>query len=85
MGNERRILVLMYSLDCLNWFQAGCVGMWKSPLRSFHYVFPLIDGPDLLILSRTSVNAPNQHDSDLITFHRVRSFRDLALDLHPEM
>jgi len=81
-GNERRILVLNYSLDVLNWFQAGCIAMYPSHLQSFHYAGPMIDGEDLLLLVRTSRDAPNQHDSDLMTFHRVRDFRSLALDLH---
>ena len=85
-GNERRFLMLLYSLDALNWFQAGCIAMSKSPLQSFHYAAPLIEGDDLLILSRTSSpNARHQHDSDLVTFHRVRDFRGLALDLHSEV
>ena len=78
--------MLLYSLDALNWFQAGCIAMSKSPLQSFHYAAPLIEGDDLLILSRTSSpNARHQHDSDLVTFHRVRDFRGLALDLHSEV
>lgn len=83
-GNERRFLMLMYSLDALNWFQAGCIAMSTNPLQSFHYAGALIDGNDLLILSRTSRDAPNQHDSDLVTFHRVRDFRSLALNLHAD-
>ena len=84
-GNERRFLMLMYSLDALNWFQAGCVAMSRNPLQSFHYAAPLVDGDDLLVLARTSRDAPNQHDSDLVTFHRVEGFRRLALNLHPAM
>ena len=80
-GNERRLLILQYSLDALNWFQAGCVASWDSPLRGFQYASPLIDGDDLLLLVRTSENGPNQHDADLMTFHCVRDFRSLALDL----
>jgi hypothetical protein len=30
------------------------------------------------------VNAPNQHDADYATFHRVRDFRRLAMDLRPQ-
>jgi hypothetical protein len=81
-GNERRLLMLIYSLDVLNWFQAGCIAMWSSPMRSFHYAAPLIDGDDMLILSRTTKDGRNQHDSDLVTFHRIPDFRSLALDLH---
>ena len=44
---------------------------------------PLIDGQDLLIVSRTSRNGRDQHDNDLITFHRFPDFRSLALNLFP--
>ena len=36
-GNERRILVLMYSIDALNWFQAGCVAMDRHVCHSFSF------------------------------------------------
>ena len=81
-GNERRWLFLHYSIDCLNWFPAGCVARWPdSVLRSFMYPSAAIDGDDLVILSRTSRDAANQHDADLCTIHRVRDFRSLAMDL----
>lgn len=81
-GNERRILALIYSVDALNWFQAGCIAMWPSPLQGFQYAAPLVDGDDLLIASRTSEAGRNQHDNDLVTLHRVRDFGSLALDVH---
>jgi hypothetical protein len=101
-GNERRILMLNYSIDGLNWFQAGCVAMSKNPLEAFHYSSQVVDGDDLLVLSRSSIggntgysdytwrsaetegNAKlpyNNHDSNMITLHRVKDFRSLALDL----
>lgn len=82
-GNERRILMLQYSLDSLNWFHAGCVAMSTNPLDSFSYTSNLVAGDDLLILSRTSENGLNQHDTNLITLHRIKDFRRLALDVHP--
>ena len=82
-GNERRILMLLYSADALNWFQAGCVALWPSPLQGFQYAVPLIDGDDMLITSRTSKERKNQHDNDLITLHRVADFRKYALNLWP--
>ena len=82
-GNERRFLMLMYSLDALNWFPAGCVAAWPSPGQGFQYNALLVDGDDLLVSSRTAKNAPNQHDNDLVTIHRVHDFRSLALNLHP--
>ena len=80
-GNERRIMMLIYSMDAQNWFQAGCVAMSRKMLDAFSYGSNLIDGDDLLVLSRTSVNGCDQHNTNLITFHRVKSFRDLAMDL----
>ncbi len=84
-GNERRFLFLYYSLDALNWFPAGCIAAWPSPLQSFNYASLIIDDDDLLIASRTSKNRPNQHDNDLVTFHRIPNFRSLAFKLTPEL
>ncbi len=82
-GNERRWLFLHYSIDCLNWFPAGCVACWPNePKRSFMYPSAVVDGEDLVVLSRTSRDSGDQHDADLCTIHRVESFRDLAMDLH---
>ena len=80
-GNERRILILIYSLDAQNWFQAGCVAMSRKVVESFSYSSQLIVGEDLLVLARSSVKGLNQHDTNLITLHRVKNFRELALDL----
>jgi hypothetical protein len=82
-GNDRRFLMLMYGVDGLNWFQAGCVAQAGKVSQSFMYPRPVVDGSDLVILARTSVNAPNQHDADYATFHRVPDFRRLALNLVP--
>ena len=82
-GNERCLLMLHYSQDALNWLPAGCVAMWLSPLQAFNYATLLIDGDDLLLASRTARQALDQHDNDLVTFHRLRRFRSYALDLKP--
>jgi len=82
-GNERRWLFLHYSIDCLNWFPAGCVAYWPEHInRSFMYPSAVVDGDDLVVLSRTSRNSGDQHDADLCTVHRIRAFRSLALNLH---
>ncbi len=104
-GNSRRILILNYSIDGLNWFQAGCVAMSKNPLESFHYASSVVVGGDLLVLSRSGIGGDtgysdytwrtgdttgkaklpyNNHDSNMITLHRVKDFRSLALDLKPD-
>jgi hypothetical protein len=82
-ANERRWLFLHYSIDCLNWFPAGCVARWPDDIyRSFMYPSAVIDGEDMVVLSRTSRDSGDEHDADLCTVHRIRSFRHLAMDLH---
>jgi hypothetical protein len=82
-GNDRRFLALSYSVDALNWFPAGMVATTPNPHQSFMYPCAVIDGDDLAILSRTSVDGGTQHDADRVTFHRVKNFRALAMDLTP--
>jgi len=80
-GNERRVLVLvlsMFSLDALNWFQAGFVAVAPSPFESFSCTSQLVARKNLLIIPGTSAGGSNQHDRNLITLHRVRAFRSLA-------
>lgn len=84
-GNERRILMLYYSRDALNWFQAGCAAMWPSPIQAFMYPSAAIQGDDIVFASRTSSEAQNQHDADLVTFHRIPNFRALAMDIIPTL
>ena len=84
-GNQRRILALYCSFDALNWLPAGYLIIWPSLRQSSNYVTPLIDGNDMLFASRTSHKAPNSHDNDLVTFHRVTNFRELATRLIPEV
>ncbi|MBT7301832.1 MAG: exo-alpha-sialidase [Victivallales bacterium] len=81
-GNERRILALFYSLDSLNWLQAGVVAMSADPMQGFMYSQMLIEGNDLLFAVRTSKDRGNNHDAELVTFHRLPQFRSLALDIH---
>jgi len=83
-AGDRRTLLLSYGVDGLNWFPAGYVAQAAKLSQSFMYARPVIDGEDLAIIARSSVNAPNQHDADCATFHRVRDFRRLALKLTPE-
>jgi len=80
-AGDRRFLMLHYSLDALNWFPAGCIAAAPKLSQSFMYARPVIEGDDLAIICRSSVNAPNQHDADYATFHRVRDFRKLAMNL----
>ena len=80
-GNDRRFLVLSYSVDAMSWFTAGVVARTQNLHQSYMYPSADIDGPDLVLVSRTSRNGRDQHDADTVTFHRVRDFRSLAMDL----
>lgn len=77
---DRRMLCLSYALDALNWMTAGCVVITPNAWEGFQYAAPMVDGNDLLIVSRTSLNEENQHDANMITLHRVRDFRSLIID-----
>ncbi|MBC8868355.1 MAG: exo-alpha-sialidase [Planctomycetes bacterium] len=77
-GNERRVQVLMYSADALNWFDAGFVAFSPSLMEAFSYAWLMIDGEDLVVMCRTSQGGLNNHDTNLITLHRIRDFRQLV-------
>ena len=83
-GDDRRFLMLLYGLDGFNWLQAGCIAQAAKLSQSFMYAVPVVDGDDLAIVSRSSINAAHQHDADYCTFHRVKNFRRLALNLFPQ-
>ena len=45
------------------------------------YPSAVVHGEDIVVLSRTSREARDQHDADLSTVHRIRGFRELAKDI----
>jgi len=77
-GNERRIQVLMYSKDALHWFQAGLVAYSPNLMEAFSYAWLVIEENDLLVLCRTSQGGRNNHDTNLITLHRIKNFRSMV-------
>lgn len=84
-GRDRRFLMLWYSLDALNWFPAGCIAAAVRMQQTFNYPSMMIDGDDLAIVARSTIDADNytSHDADHVTFHRVRNFRSLAMNIFP--
>ena len=77
--NERQRLVLHFSRNLVDWCFAGLVDKVVSPRESRHYASMDCDGDDLVILSRSGdARAKSAHDGNLITFHRVKNFRDLV-------
>ncbi len=81
---ERRILVLLYSLDTLNWFQAGCVAMCKSWRESTGFGHAAVAGDDLLVVAN-GITQPGRalFDADTIMCYRIKNFREPALDIFP--
>ena len=77
--NERRRLALHFSTNCIDWCFAGLVASTDDMGQCHYGASMIVDGEDLLFLMRTSdAEARNAHDSNLITFHKVRDFRGLA-------
>ncbi|MCJ7550714.1 MAG: hypothetical protein MUQ30_13655 [Anaerolineae bacterium] len=77
-NNERRRLQLHFSKNIVDWCFAGLVAVGTVEQGSRHYASMIIDGEDLLVLSRSGdERAESAHNGDLITFHTVGNFRDL--------
>ncbi|MBM4093146.1 MAG: exo-alpha-sialidase [Planctomycetes bacterium] len=83
-AGTRGRLALHCSHDALNWLHAAYLVVWPKATQASNYTGPFIDGQDLLFGARTAYQAPNNHDNDLVTFHRVRNFRSLAKPLMTE-
>jgi hypothetical protein len=80
---DRRFLTLWYSIDALNWFPAGWIAAAEKVTQSFMYPSMVVDGDDLVLLSRTARESGDYHDADLATFHRITDFRSKAMDITP--
>jgi hypothetical protein len=77
-ANERKRIALYFSRNCMDWCFAGLLADAGREKRSYFHGSTLIDGEDLILLMRVAdENAVNCHNSNLITFHRVRKFRRL--------
>jgi hypothetical protein len=82
---QRNVLVLASSDDLVHW-KRECVLLyayedvdlvgWDCKI-GFQYVEWLLDGDDLIFVSRTAYNgARNFHDGNYLTFHRLSNFRE---------
>lgn len=80
----RNTLALMSSTDLRHWQAHEIVLQHPDVLHhGFQYVDWLVEGEDLIVLSRTAFGdgagqAHNNHDANYLTFHRVAHFRDRA-------
>ncbi len=78
----RNTLALISSPDLRNWTVHRVILQDDNIDKSgFQYVDWLVDGSDMIFVSRTSFfdgeeYADNQHNSNFITFHRIANFRN---------
>ncbi len=79
----RNTLALLTSKDLREW-KIRKVVLYHPEIskHGFQYPYFLIDGQDIIFLSRTAYNdgqggADNQHNANYLTFHRINNFRDL--------
>ena len=79
---NRNLLALFRSADLITWeFVADILDAkaLNPAVVGFQYVSFLIEGDDILFLSRTAYGKPaNFHDSNYQTFHRIQNFRNLT-------
>jgi hypothetical protein len=81
----RNTLALIASTDLRAW-EVRC-NVLHHPDRArhgFQYADWLFDGDDLIAVVRTAYDdasggAPNQHDANFLTFHRIPRFRELTM------
>jgi len=77
-NNERHVLTLHFSTNCVDWCFAGIVARGDTPRQARHYASMVVDGDDLCVLSRSGdEHAHTAHDGNLITLHTIREFRSL--------
>ena len=76
LSSPRNVLALYASTDLLHWEHRRDIinHADMDELRvGFQYPSCLLEGDELLVLSRTAWNgAHNRHDSNMMTFHRVK-------------
>ena len=78
----RWFLLLAVSKDCINWTEvltfADARKDKQCGIKDSGYSYPdlAFDGDDIVVVSRTAANkARSQHDNNLITFHRIKNYK----------
>jgi hypothetical protein len=90
---QRNVLTLTSSADLVNWEEKSIILRWREgqPTSNrekvgFQYVDWQIEGDDLLAVVRTAWNGQNYHNSNYVTFHRIKNFRSLTMaDSPPDL
>jgi hypothetical protein len=78
-NNERHRLQLHFSKNRIDWCFAGLVAAGTTERHARNYASMAIDRDDLVILCRSGDDdASDPQYTNMITFHRVRDFRNLV-------
>jgi len=76
--NQRFRLQLHFSTNMVDWVFAGMVAIGETENCARHYASMVVDDKDIVVLSRSGdIHARNSHDTNMITFHRIKDFRSL--------
>jgi hypothetical protein len=93
--HQRNVLALYSSKDLKNWEEKYHIVKWNAgtPLNTwdvfgFQYADWQFEGNDIILVSRTSWYGARYHDANMMTFHRIKNFRNVKLsdspaDLYP--
>ncbi len=84
--HQRNVTMLTSSTDLRSWREESIVLRWRegqilsgSDRVAWQYLDWQFDGDDLVAVSRTSWGGQNYHNANLMTFHRVKNFRNLTM------
>ncbi len=92
--HQRNVIALTSSADLREWreetrilrYAEGSVVVKEGSRVGFQYLDWQFDGDDLVAVCRLAWNGANYHDSNHITFHRVKNFRSRTMaDSAPEL
>jgi hypothetical protein len=77
-SNQRNAIALHFSRNCVDWCFAGIISRGESERHARNYPAFAFDRRDLLVVARSGDDdAVDCQYTNLITFHRVKNFRDL--------
>lgn len=78
LGHSKKLMICCSDDNGQTWTMAGIVAVGPTDHSSRNYATLMISGRDIFIVSRSGdENARNNHDGNIVTFHRVKNFRKL--------
>ena len=84
---QRNVIMLTSSPDLLHWTEHCIVLRWgqgqvltNRSNHGFQYIDWQFEGNDIIAVSRTGWGGFNIHNSNYITFHRIKNFRTLTME-----